>query len=212
MNWISLISIPIAYLLGSISSASVIAALFGKIDLRDEPDGKISAAAVYRRVGKFAFLMVVAMDIGKAALAVLIAQWLSAEPVIIMLAGMAAIAAHQWSPFLKFQGGLGATTIGGVLVCIATFPTFVGAFVAIIALLFVKKSTLSFGIGILFVAIAIFSIQFLPVTVPPILIAQPSSPAAMGNYYLLTAYPLILALMMAIKATQIRYKPGAKLK
>jgi acyl phosphate:glycerol-3-phosphate acyltransferase len=212
MNWISLISIPIAYLLGSISSASIIAGVFGKIDIRDEPDGRISAAAVYRRVGRLAFVTVVAMDIGKAALAVLIAQWLSADPVIVMLAGVFAIAGHQWSPFIKFQGGLGATTIGGVLVSVATFPTFVGAAVAIIATLATRKSTISFGLGVFSITLFLLLMKLFHFTMPPILIASPLTSASPCNYYLLTAYPLILSLMMIAKATQIKYKPGAKRK
>ena len=123
MNWISLICIPIAYLLGSIPSAFIVAKYYGKIDIRDEPDGRISAAAVHRRVGLLPFLVVVIMDIGKAALAVLAAQWLNAEPLVVMLAGVVAIAAHQWSMYLKFQGGLGSTAMGGGLVCVATVPT-----------------------------------------------------------------------------------------
>jgi glycerol-3-phosphate acyltransferase PlsY len=130
MNNLSLLCIPIALLLGAMPSAFIVAMLAGKIDIRDEPDGKISAAAVYRRVGLLPFLTVVVMDIGKAALAVLIARWLNAGPMLVMLAGAIAIVSHQWSIFLRFQGGRGATVIGGVLVSICTVPTLIGAAVA----------------------------------------------------------------------------------
>ena len=212
MNWMSLVSVPIAYLLGSIPSAFIVAKYNGKIDIRDETDGHISAAAVYRRVGLLSFLMVVIMDIGKAGLAVLIAQWLHAEPVIVMLAGVVAIAAHQWSMFLKFQGGLGSTTMGGALVCVATVPTVIGALIASVLVYKTKRSTVSFAIGILSIVIILFAMQWSKIPPPPILIADPFLPPPLTAYHLLIVYPLILLLMMALKAVQIKYRPRAPLK
>jgi glycerol-3-phosphate acyltransferase PlsY len=211
MNWISLVSIPIAYLLGSIPSAFIVAKFNGKIDIRDETDGHISAAAVYRRVGLLSFLMTVVMDIGKAALSVLIAQWLQADAVIVMLAGVVAIAAHQWSVFLKFQGGLGSTTMGGVLVCIATVPTLIAAVVASVLLYKTKRSTVSFIVAIVTIVILLTAMQWSKVA-PPILIAAPSLPPPFTVYHLLIIYPLVLLGMMALKGVQIKYRPGAPLK
>jgi glycerol-3-phosphate acyltransferase PlsY len=212
MNWIDFIAILVAYLLGSIPSAYIIAKYNGKIDIRDEADGHISAAAVYRRVGLLSFIVVVVMDIGKAALAVLITQWLGASALFIMLAGVAAIASHQWSPFLRFQGGLGATTIAGVLISVATIPTLIGAAVAAVLVGKTKKSSFSFGIGILVIIIVLFAMQWSKVSAPPILIASPSVPPPCTAYHLLIAYPLILGLMQVLKAIQIKYWPGATLK
>jgi acyl phosphate:glycerol-3-phosphate acyltransferase len=212
MNWMSLICIPIAYLLGSIPSAFIVGKYYGKIDIRDEPDGRISAAAVHRRVGLLPFLIVVIMDIGKAALAVLIAQWLNAEPLVVMLAGVVAIAAHQWSMFLKFQGGLGSTTMGGVLVCVATAPTVIGALIASLVVYKTKKSTFSFAVGILTIVILLFAMQWSKVPSLPILIASPSLPPPLTAYHILIVYPLVLLLMMVLKNAQIKYRPGAPLK
>jgi acyl phosphate:glycerol-3-phosphate acyltransferase len=212
MNWINLIPLPIAYLLGSIPSAYLVAKYNGKIDIRDEADGHISAAAVYRRVGLLSFMMVVIMDIGKAALAVLAAQWIGATPVFIMLAGVVAMIGHQWSPFLKFQGGLGATTTGGVLVCVATIPTLIGAAVAAVILVRTKRSTIGFAAGILIITIVLFVMQWSKLTSPPILIAPPSLPPPFTVYQLLVVYPVILGLMQVLKSVQIKYKPGVPLK
>jgi acyl phosphate:glycerol-3-phosphate acyltransferase len=210
MNWISLLSIPLAYILGSTPSAYIIARLSGKIDIRDEVDGRISAAAVFRRVGPLPFLMVVVLDIGKSALAVLIAEWLGADPLIVILVGIVAIAGHQWSMFLKFQGGLGATVIGGALGALALFPTLIGAAVAALLAAITRKSSLSFGIGIITVVIALFSMQWLKV--PSLKLLVPASvPPPPTAYHLLIVFPAIVGLMMIIKALQIRYNPGAAL-
>ena len=207
MNWISLISLPVAYLIGSISSAYIIARVNGKIDVRDEPDGKISAAAVYRRVGLLSFLGVVALDIGKAILAVLIAWWLNADLLVLLLAGIFAIAGHQWSIFLKFQGGLGATTIGGVLFAIVTLPMLVGAAIAAILAWRTKNSSYSFGIGVIMIAIVLFAMQWSTVVQPWNFISPPPFPPSP----LLIVYPLLLLLMMVLKWLQVKYRPGAPL-
>jgi len=212
MNIISLICITIAYLLGSIPSAYLVARYNGKIDIRDEPDGKISAAAVYRRVGLLSFLIVVFMDIGKAALAVLIAQWLKVEPQWVMLAGAAAIAGHQWSIFLRFQGGLGATVICGVLAAVCTVPMLIGAAVAALLAVKTNNSSYSFGIGLLIITIVLFAMQWSDVTAPLIIIVTPSLPPPLTAYHLLIAYPVILGLMMVLKALQKKYRPGAPIK
>jgi len=209
MDISSLICIPVALLLGSMPSAYIVAKLNGKVDIRDEPDGKISAAAVYRRVGLLSFIVVVAMDIGKAALAVLIAQWLKASPHWVMLAGAVAVAGHQWSIFLRFQGGRGATVIAGVLVAVCTFPTLIGAAIAGVLSWRTRNSTYSFAAGMLMISAVLFTMQWSGVTAPPVLIAPPLPPPPLTAYHLLIAYPLILGLMMALKALQVRYRPGA---
>ena len=209
MDISSLSCIPIALLLGSIPSAYIVAKLYGKTDIRDEPDGKISAAAVYRRVGLLPFIMVVVMDIGKAALAVLIAQWLKAAPPGVMLAGVIAVAGHQWSMFLRFQGGRGATVIAGVLVAVCTIPMLIGAAIAGVLAWKTKNSTYSFAVGLLMITAVLFTMQWSDVTAPPVLIATPSLPPPLTAYHLLIVYPVILGLMMVLKALQVKYRPGA---
>jgi len=205
MNYIYLLSIPLAYLIGSMSSAYIVARFNGKIDIRDEPDGKISAAAVYRRVGLLSFLMVVFMDIGKSALAVLIAQWMQAPPEVVLAAGVAAVAGHQWSIFLRFQGGLGATTIAGALVATVTIPTLIGAGVAAMMAWRTRRTSTSFGVGMVVIAVVLFGMQFSKITPLPICLVYPPTP-------LLIAYPILLGLMMVCKALQIKFRPGAPIK
>lgn len=205
MNWTDLLVLPVAYLLGSIPSSFIVASLNGGQDIRDEVDGKISAAAVYRRIGLLSFLMVVILDIGKTALGVLIAQWLKVPAEIVLLTGICAIAGHQWSIFLKFKGGLGATAIAGVLITVATVPTVIGAAVAAILMWKTRKSTYSFIIGVMIIFAVIFATQWSQVIPPPIFLVFPPPP-------LLVLYPVILLIMMALKALQIKFRPGTALK
>jgi len=212
MNNLSLICLPIALLLGAIPSSFIVARLAAGIDIRDEPDGKISAAAVYRRVGLLAFVFSVIMDIGKGAMAVLIAQWLNAGPLLVMLAGIIAVISHQWSIFLRFQGGRGATVMGGVLACVCTIPTLIGAAVAGLAALWIKNSTAGFGTGIVALFSLLFALQWSDIAIPPIMVAAPSLPPPFTPYQALIIYPVLLGLLMTIKALQVKYRPGAALK
>jgi glycerol-3-phosphate acyltransferase PlsY len=143
---------------------------------------------------------------------VLIAQWLKADPLMVMLAGAIAIVSHQWSIFLRFQGGRGATVIGGVLVAICTVPMLTGAAVAALMALRTKNSTSSFGIGLLTIAVLLFALQWSNISIPPILIVTPSLPPPFTAYHLLIIYPLLLGLLMMVKALQVKYRPGASLK
>ncbi|MFA5079134.1 MAG: glycerol-3-phosphate acyltransferase [Dehalococcoidia bacterium] len=212
INNLSLICLPIALFLGAIPSSFIVAMLAARVDIRDEPDGKISAAAVYRRVGLLPFVIAVVMDIGKGALAVLIAQWLHADSLVVMLAGIIAIISHQWSIFLRFQGGRGATVMGGVLVCVCTIPTLIGAAVAGLAALWIKNSTAGFGTGIVALFALLFALQWSDIAIPPIMVAEPSPPPPFTPYQALIIYPVLLGLLMMIKALQVKYRPGALLK
>ena len=74
MELYSFLAIPIGYLFGSIPSTYIIGRLIGKTDMRTEGDGRISAAAVKKRVGFWPFILVVVMDVSKGTIAVVIAR------------------------------------------------------------------------------------------------------------------------------------------
>jgi glycerol-3-phosphate acyltransferase PlsY len=201
MDILSLISLPAAYLLGTIPTACLVARFIGRIDLRDEGDGRISAAAVYRRAGLPAFLITVIVDIGKALAAVLLAQHVfHSEPLITLLAGALCVTGHQWSPFLRFRGGLGATVIGGTLVGVVMMPTLIGAGCAAVLVWSTRKSGRSFAAGIVIIAVVLFAAQYYKMASPPLF--PDVTPVWMFTY------PLILGIMMVLKALQAKYLPG----
>jgi glycerol-3-phosphate acyltransferase PlsY len=183
-------AVILGYLLGAIPSAYIVGRLIGKIDLRSQPDGKISASVVNKKLGVFPFLLVVAMDVGKGALAVVIAGLLTDSLIIVLIAGFAAVTGHNWSVFLKFKGGLGATVTYGVLIAIVWWQLLIAAAVAGIIYFTTRKSGLSTAI-----LIAIIS---------GIMLAQ----YLLGSGTLiLVPYPLVLILLMVLKRFQIRVAP-----
>jgi glycerol-3-phosphate acyltransferase PlsY len=113
MTW--LYSLPIlAYLLGSISSAVVIARVMGLQDPREVGSKNPGATNILRYGGKMAAVLTLAGDILKGVIPVLAARALTADAVIITLCGFAAFLGHLFPVFFGFRGGKGVATALGV--------------------------------------------------------------------------------------------------
>jgi len=113
----SILIIILGYLLGSIPFGYLISKFSGK-DILEIGWKKTSGSNVFRNVGAGQGALTGILDIGKGFLAVWLAQYFSLPIQIQALCGVAAVAGHNWSCFLKFAGGRG---IG----------TFIGAFLAL---------------------------------------------------------------------------------
>lgn len=116
----SLMLLLLAYLLGSISGSLLLGALRG-VDVRRQGSGNAGGTNALRVLGWRFALGVVAIDIGKGALAAGLAMWLApAEATFtpMALAHVAilfAVAGHTWPVFYGFRGGKGAATLVGGL-------------------------------------------------------------------------------------------------
>ena len=112
--------ILLAYLIGSIPMAYVVGRTVKKIDIRRYGSGNVGASNVWIHVGKWAVIPLGAFDIFvKGAFPVYLAQQLDTGPWIAMIAGLATVAGHNWSLYLKFTGGRGITVAQGVLLILA---------------------------------------------------------------------------------------------
>ena len=118
MNIVCLI---IAYVLGSIHFGFVIGKAKG-VDIRKYGSGNIGTSNVARILGKKAAMLTLLGDGLKGLLPVLLAKMLIENDIWIVAVGLAAIAGHNWSIFLKFKGGKGVTTTYGVYLGLAWLP------------------------------------------------------------------------------------------
>jgi glycerol-3-phosphate acyltransferase PlsY len=156
MPWYAFFAMPLGYLLGAIPTSYIVARVRG-VDLRTEGDGKISAAAVYRRLSILPYLFVVFMDIGKGLLAIFIARLLTDSQTIWLVTGMATAVGHDWSVFLKFKGGMGATVMAGILGGLVFWPWFlIGLLAGGVTMLIMRRSGVSSVVIILVTSIALF--------------------------------------------------------
>lgn len=108
---------PLAgYLLGSVPVGYLIGRLWGK-DVRSSGSGRTGATNVFRAVGLLPAVLTGLGDLLKGALAILLAQQLGWGAAAEVLAGVASVAGHNWSLFLRFSGGAGTmTNLGALLV------------------------------------------------------------------------------------------------
>ncbi len=115
--------IPLAYLIGSISSAIIVCRLMGLPDPREQGSGNPGATNVMRIGGKKAAAITFLGDLLKGFLPVFGAKLLGAPSILLALAGLAAFIGHLYPVFFGFKGGKGVATSAGVLL---GFDVFVG--------------------------------------------------------------------------------------
>jgi len=133
-----------AYLLGSFPSGYVIGRARG-VDLRREGSGNIGATNALRVLGKKWGYLCFALDIGKGALAVWLAKGVVAPAFDLVptqagiVAAICALLGHTFPVWLKFKGGKGIATSGGI--ALALFPpvVFVVSIAAWIATFFATR-------------------------------------------------------------------------
>ncbi|NLM47006.1 MAG: glycerol-3-phosphate 1-O-acyltransferase PlsY [Firmicutes bacterium] len=124
------------YLLGSISFGYLAGKLLKGIDIRQFGSGNTGSTNILRTLGTVPAVLVLLLDAGKGLAAVLLAKALGVGPLWQMLAGMAAVAGHNWPLFFRFRGGRGVATTMGVFLGLVPYVVLIGAalFVIIIAL------------------------------------------------------------------------------
>lgn len=195
-NYYSFLLIPLGYLMGSIPGSYLVSRLSKNYDIRNEKDGRVSAAAVYRNMGIVPFFLVVNIDVLKGIIAVIIARLLTQNNQfsleIMMATGFVAIVGHNWSPFMGFKGGLGATVTLGVLGAIAPYQTLI-SFVPGLLFVGITRKT---GLATAIIVISLFLV-FLIQKITGWQI-YPSNPPI----YLII-FPLLVILLMLLKKWQI---------
>jgi len=102
----------LSYLLGSIPFGYLIAKRRG-VDVLKVGTRQIGGTNVFRNVGKWPGVLTGLLDISKGFAAVWGAQILGLGPEVQVFGGLAAIAGHNWSCYLKFRGGRGIATFFG---------------------------------------------------------------------------------------------------
>lgn len=149
-----LIVIVIGYLLGSVNTAYIVTRLVKGEDIRKLGGGNAGGRNVYRSVGFWAAVPVAFFDIGKGVAAVAIAYWLLEVPLyqphmLVYGAGLAAVAGHMWSVYLKFTGGNGLAATIGVLVMTLRWELLIVLGIMLVLTLITRNPVLSLNIGLL---------------------------------------------------------------
>lgn len=107
------------YLIGGIPFALLLARKMGGADVRRVGSGNVGAANALRVAGVPVAVSVMALDAGKGCAAVLLAQSLGAPEATVAAVAGAAVAGHVFPVWLRFRGGKGVATAGGVFAVLA---------------------------------------------------------------------------------------------
>ena len=149
----------LAYLIGSIPMAYVMGRAGKKIDIRRYGSGNVGASNIWVHVGKRAAIPLGTFDvIVKGAFPVYLAQALDTSNWIAVMAGLATVAGHNWSLYLKLTGGRGITVTLGVLLVLAWKVLAALVLVALVGWLISRSTAL--WVGISMVLIPAWSVVF----------------------------------------------------
>ena len=116
-----LISAVIAYALGAIPVAYIAGRLYG-VNIFEVGSHQAGGTNVFREVSRRAGLIVTAIDGMKGILAILLVRQLGLDGIELMIPAVAVIAGHWNSPFTRFKGGDGLSSMIGTSIGITWIP------------------------------------------------------------------------------------------
>jgi glycerol-3-phosphate acyltransferase PlsY len=140
--WI--VSISIAYLLGSIPFGYLLVRIFHNQDIREQGSGNIGATNVARWGGKGLGIATLLLDVGKAFAGVMIARYIATTagvPAIYdveVAAAVASVAGHIFPIWLAFRGGKGVACALGVFLAL-TWPAGVATFLVFLVIFWLSR-------------------------------------------------------------------------
>lgn len=137
------VKLIVAYLIGGIMGGDILRRLLGGNDLRSVGSGNVGATNALRMRGKGFAVGVLAIDVGKGVLAVLLIPhlhwpWGGASPwPVADLAygcGVAVALGHCFPVFHRFRGGKGVATLAGVFASLLpwVFPWMLLGFIVVL--------------------------------------------------------------------------------
>lgn len=152
-----LLSWVISYLIGSISFSYIISKKIAGIDIRSHGSGNAGATNTLRVLGKGPAILVLLLDAAKGLLAMGITHLLTGgDPVAYAMAGLFAIAGHNWPIFFGFRGGKGIATTLGVALGFSPLAFLIGAVLAVVTIAITRYVSLGSLILVSVLPVAIY--------------------------------------------------------
>jgi glycerol-3-phosphate acyltransferase PlsY len=121
----------VAYLLGSIPTSYIVVYRATGRDIRTMGSGNPGTMNVLDTLGWRTALLVAVGDITKGAAAVALAYGVGLSDLEAVLVALCAVIGHDWSIFLRFDGGNGTAAVIGGMLALMPLPTVLAAGVSI---------------------------------------------------------------------------------
>ena len=160
-----IVMIPVGYLLGALPFGLILGKLFGGVDVREYGSGKTGMTNVLRTAGLPAALLSLALDMGKAALAVLLARIFFDSPGGEAAAALSALVGHNWPVFVGFRGGRGTAPGWGALIILSPLAGLVATLIGLSAVALSRYVSLGSILGTLSGIITLIALAVLSVVV-----------------------------------------------
>ncbi|MBR3429696.1 MAG: glycerol-3-phosphate 1-O-acyltransferase PlsY [Clostridia bacterium] len=113
--WMTVLACVFSYLIGSVSTGTLVSKAANGPDLRTVGSGNPGASNVQRTMGWKYGLITFVGDILKGLLACLAGRLLTGDHMGALLAGLFAVLGHNWPLYYAFKGGKGVSTSCGVM-------------------------------------------------------------------------------------------------
>ncbi len=107
------------YLLGAVPTGVIVARALRGVDVRKQGSGHTGGLNVTRAAGLGGGVITGVGDLLLGVAAVAGAASLADNPWAAVVAGVLAIVGHNWSVFIRLGGGIGLSTLAGVLLALA---------------------------------------------------------------------------------------------
>lgn len=155
--------VVLGYLSGSVPYGYVLPKLVKGVDVRTIGSGNIGATNAARAGGRTMGVVVFVLDVLKAMVPVVVAQWVMAgsarADVWVMATAIAAFAGHLFPVWLGFQGGKGVATGLGVFAVLAPWAAAAGFAAWILVYATIRISSVGSLLGTLVCAAGVFALR-----------------------------------------------------
>ena len=180
--------ILVSYLLGAVPFGLLVARLVKHVDIRRYGSGNTGMTNVMRVTGVRPALVVLLLDAGKGVLAVMLAKLVSPSPGLEVASAIAVLVGHNWSVFIRFQGGKGTATGIGALCALAPLSGLIVVVVGAPFIVVFRHVSLGAIVG---AVTAFVSVVLLALLAPSISLGAPS--------YIYIVYPAVAAPMLLFR-------------
>ncbi|NLI75426.1 MAG: glycerol-3-phosphate 1-O-acyltransferase PlsY [Candidatus Riflebacteria bacterium] len=158
-----LLAALLGYLCGSIPTAYWLGLAVYRVNIFELGSRNMGATNVHRVLGKVPFAITLALDILKGMVPVLLAPRLVTDPASLMphclTAGLAAVAGHTLSFWVKFRGGKGVATGLGVFLALAPKSSILAMGIFLVTLIATGFVSLGSMVAAVALPVMIFAFQ-----------------------------------------------------
>ena len=148
----------LAYLLGSMPWGYLALRWRHGVDIREHGSGSIGMTNVLRTGGGRIAVLVLALDVAKGTLAVLLGRTIIGSTEGEVAAGLLSLLGHNWPVFLQFRGGRGILTGLGGLSVMAPLVVAIGTVSFLLIIGFSRYVSLGSVLGLIITCLAMLGL------------------------------------------------------